>query len=329
MNIWVFFQIDDDQIHPASLEAITPAKQLGQVSAVILHPQARKHANTAFEYGADQVILNEDTEFNQFTPEVFSSTISAAVLKHQADVIFLPSTFQSRELAGMLSVDLNAGVLNDALSQKLIGNQLQITRPIFEGKINEEIRAVSAVKLVTVRSRMFSLPTQQPGRSGTFVEIEKQGTSGTKILETTRTSSGVNLANASAVISLGRGITNHPAFGLSEEETAKMGIEMSSSLAQILHAAIGASRAVVDAGYLPYDHQVGQTGKIISPDLYICLGISGSIQHLVGMRTSKIVVAVNKDPEAPIFQSADYGIIADLYDVLPHLSKFFKESLNR
>jgi len=328
MNAWIFFQIDEDKIHPASLEAITPAKQLGQVSAVILHPQARKYANTAFEYGIDQVFINEDTEFSQFTPEVFSSTIAAAVLKHQAVVIFLPSTFQSRELAGMLSVDLNAGVLNDALSLKLTDNQVQVTRPIFEGKLNEEIHATSVFKLVTVRSRMFAMPAKQPGKTGQLIEIEKLGLSETKIMESTRTSSGVNLANASVVVSLGRGITNHPAFGLSEDETSKKGIEMSSSLANILNAAIGASRAVVDAGYLPYDHQVGQTGKIISPDLYICMGISGSIQHLVGMRSSKIVVAINKDPEAPIFQSADYGMIADLFDVLPHLTEFFKEALN-
>lgn len=329
MNIWVFFQVEDDVILQTSLEAVTPAKELGKVSAIILHPNAKQLAKIAFEYGVEQVYLSEDSEFGLFNPELFASTIYSAANLHKPDVIFLPSTFQCRELTGMLSVDLNAGVINDAQSINLIDGWLNATRTIFEGKIIEQVRTSSKFKLITIRGRMYSMPAKQENASGNIIEVEKNGSSESKLLEVRQTSSGVNLTNASVVVSLGRGITNHPAFGLSEAETAQKGIEFANSLANVLNAAIGASRAVVDAGYLPYDHQVGQTGKIISPDLYISFGISGSIQHLVGMRSSKIIVAVNKDPDAPIFESADYGIVGDLYDYLPGLTESFKIALDK
>lgn len=322
MNIWVYFEIERGNILPTSLEALSLAKRLGDVSVVILHPKANDFAKVAFDHGASKAFIGVDTEFAQFSPELFSSTISAAANKHNPDVIILPSTFQSRELTGMLSIDLDCDVLNDATSISLEDDNMVASRPIYEGKIVEKIRANSAKKLVSVRGRMFPMPTAG-GATGEIVPIEKFGTVRSTVLSSQQTSSGVSLANANVVIAVGRGITNHPAFGLNEEDTANKGLELASDLVGIFNGALGASRAIVDAGYLPYDHQVGQTGKIISPNVYFGIGISGSIQHIVGMRGSKFVVAVNKDREAPIFQHANYGIVGDLYDHLPALIEKF------
>lgn len=324
MNIWVCWEIEHEDILPTSLEALSLAKRLGDVSVVILHPQASELAEKAFRFGASKAYIGTDSNFEHFSPEFFASTISAAAKKYQPDVIILPSTFQSRELTGMLSIDLDCDVLNDAISIELEDDYMIASRPIFEGKIVEKIRANSAKKLISIRGRMFPMPPVEEA-VGEIIPIDKVGTPRSTILDIRQTSSGVSLPNAGVVVVVGRGITNHPEFGLSEEETAKKGLELAMELAGIFNGALGASRAIVDAGYLPYDHQVGQTGKIISPDVYFGLGISGSIQHLVGMRGSKVVIAVNKDPNAPIFSHADYGIVGDVYDYLPHLIAKFRE----
>jgi len=324
MKVWVYFEIERGEVLPTSLEALSLAKRLGDVSALILHPKATELANIAFSYGITKAYTAPQADFDQFSPELFASTINAAAKKYAPDVIILPSTFQSRELTGMLSIDLDCDVLNDAISITLEDDNMTASRPIYEGKVIEKIRANSTMKLVSVRGRMFPIPRAEEV-DGEIVSIEKVGSARSIIHGSRQTSQGVSLANAGVVVAVGRGITNHPAFGISEEETARKGLSLASDLAGMFNGAVGASRAIVDAGYLPYDHQVGQTGKIISPDLYFGLGISGSIQHLVGMRGSKIVVAINKDPEAPIFQHADYGIVGDLYDHLPAIIEKFNE----
>lgn len=327
MNIWVYFEIERGAVSPTSLESISLAKRLGTVSVVILHPQAKTIADQAFKLGVSTAFINNSADLEEFSPELFSSTISKAAKAEKPDAIILPSTFQSRELTGMLSIDLECDVLNDALSISQEDDNVIATRPIYEGKVIEKIRANSTMKLISVRGRMFPVPNEEPVSDPKTVEIELSGSRRSNVIDRRQTSRGISLANAPVVVSVGRGITNHPAFGLSEVETAAKGIEQASELAGLLNGAVGASRVIVDAGYLPYDHQVGQTGKVISPDLYFGLGISGSIQHMVGMRGAKLVVVINKDPEAPLFQNADYGIIGDLYDYLPHIIEGFREVL--
>ena len=337
MNTWVYIDHFKGEALPASWEAIGVGKSLGSVTALVLGSGVEGLAKTAFEYGAEQVLLADDPELEDYRGEVYASTLSKLAAEQPPDLILLPTTTRGRELAGMAAIDLNTGVLVDVIALEADGDKIVATRPIYAGKLLEKTLCNAKPQIITLRSRAFPKPEQKAGASGTLTKVEPVSEGKTSVEGYATTESGVSLTDAGVIVSGGRGTSNNPALtppdGMDEKETeiwkAQEGFKLVGELAKVLGAAMGASRAAVDAGYIPYSHQVGQTGKVVSPDLYIANGISGAIQHLAGMRTSKVIVAINKDPDAPIFKVARYGVIGDMHQVLPALTEAFKNKLGK
>jgi electron transfer flavoprotein alpha subunit len=212
------------------------------------------------------------------------------------------------------------------------------TRPVYAGKLISKVVCSARPQLITLRVRAFPSPDADSSRTGQIDQISAavvEDDIATKVSGYTESSGGVSLNDAAVIVSGGRGVSNNPVLeppaGMDESEVeiwrAQEGFKLVGELASVLGAAVGASRAAVDAGYIPYEHQVGQTGKVVSPDLYIACGISGAIQHQAGMRTSKVIVAINKDSEAPIFKMARFGVVGDLFEILPPLTESLRDRL--
>ena len=338
MNTWVYIDHFKGNAMPASWETIGVAKTLGSVTALVLGSGIEALANTAFEYGADEVLLADDAALADFRPEAYATTLSKLAAERTPDLLLFPTTTRGRELAGMLAIDLKTGVMVDVTSLEAVGDKITVTRPIYGGKLLTRETCSSRPQIITLRGRAFPKPAQQSGKTGTLTRVAAAaGDFPTKVEGYTTSEGGVSLTDASVIVSGGRGVSNNPGLtppaGLDEKQTevwrAQQGFALVKDLASVLGAAVGASRATVDAGYVPYSYQVGQTGKVVSPDVYIACGISGAIQHLAGMRTSKVIVAINKDPEAPIFKLARYGVVGDLFQIVPALTAAFKKKMGK
>jgi electron transfer flavoprotein alpha subunit len=337
MNTWVYIDHFKGEAIPASWEAIGVGNSLGTVSALVFGSGVEGLAKTAFEYGAEQVLMADDPELADYRGEVYASTLSKLASEKSPDLILFPTTTRGRELAGMAAIDLNTGVLVDVIALETDGDKIVATRPIYAGKLLEKTICNAKPQIVTLRGRAFPKPEQKAGASGTLTKVDPIIEAKTEVEGYTTTEIGVSLTDAGVIVSGGRGTSNNPALtppdGMDEKEAeiwkAQEGFKLVGALAKVLGAAMGASRAAVDAGYIPYSHQVGQTGKVVSPDLYIANGISGAIQHLAGMRTSKVIVAINKDPDAPIFKVARYGVVGDMHKILPALTEAFKKKLGK
>jgi electron transfer flavoprotein alpha subunit len=235
----------------------------------------------------------------------------------------------------MVGVDLNTGVIPDVVEMDVTDGAVMAIRPIYAGKLLSKVTIPETrPQILTLRSRVFPKPEPEAGRSGDIesVDVEMEDPV-TQVKGYGETEAGVSLSDAAVIVSGGRGTANNPDLeppaDITDEKEqeiwrAQQGFKLVGELAGALGGAVGASRAAVDAGYIPYAHQVGQTGKVVSPDLYIAAGISGAIQHLAGMRTAKTIVAINKDPDAPIFKLARFGVVGDLFDVLPPLIEELK-----
>jgi electron transfer flavoprotein alpha subunit len=337
MNIWVYVDHFKGEALPTSWEVIGAAKALGgTVTALVLGSGVNGLAKSALEYGADAALLADDPALADYRAEAYTSTLTAAAAD-TPDAIFFPTTTRGRELAAMLAMDLKTGVLVDVTALELAGDKIVVTRPIYSGKLFAKETCSAKPPIVTLRGRAFPRPPQQSGKTGEVKKIAAKAETLTTVEGYAAAEGGVSLTDAGVIVSGGRGTSNNPALqppaGLDEKQQevwrAQQGFKLVGELASVLGAAVGASRAAVDAGYIPYPHQVGQTGKVVSPDLYIACGISGAIQHLAGMRTSKVIVAINKDPDAPIFKVARYGVVGDLFQVLPALTGSFKKKLGK
>jgi electron transfer flavoprotein alpha subunit len=342
-KILVFIDHFAGQVVPASWEAIgvgaSLAKQLGgDVVAIVLGHETEEIAQKAIEYGASRVLVVDAPELKDFRPEPYASVLSQ--LATEAEVLLLPTTSRTRELAGMVAVDLETGVMPDVIAFEIEDGSVLATRPIYAGKLlTKVICREKRPQILTLRSRAFPKPEPDSGRGGEVTRIEVDlGEIATEVTGYSKSEVGVSLTDAAIIVSGGRGVSNNPRLTppaeISDEHAqeiwrAQQGFTMIGELANVLGAAVGASRAAVDAGYIPYEHQVGQTGKVVSPDLYIACGISGAIQHLAGMRTAKTIVAINRDPEAPIFKLARFGVAGDLYNIVPPLTQALKERLGK
>ncbi|MEJ2304092.1 MAG: electron transfer flavoprotein subunit alpha/FixB family protein [Anaerolineales bacterium] len=344
-NIWVFVDHFKGEAHPGSWEAIGAARSLadqmgGGVTAVVIGSQVKPLADQAFTYGADEVLWADDARLEDYRSEVYATVLSKLAKDRGPDVILYPTTTRGRELAAVSAVDLDTGVVPDITDLEVQNGTIVATRPVYAGKLLCKAKCTTQPQVITLRVRAFEKPEEDASRVGTPTQVEVDLADEnilTQVAGYTQAEEGVSLSDAAVIVSGGRGVAVNPSLSppadLDDKQAeiwkAHQGFKLVEELAGVLGAAVGASRAAVDAGYIPYEHQVGQTGKVVSPDLYIACGISGAIQHLAGMRTSKMIVAINKDAEAPIFKLSRFGVVGDLYDVLPPLIEAFRERLGK
>jgi len=337
MNSLVYIDHFKGAVQPASWEALGVAKGLGSVSAVLFGTGLEALVKAAFEHGADEVLVADDPALADYRAEAFGSTLSALASSRTPDLILMPTTTRTREMAALAAIDLDTGVLVDLTDLALEGDMLVGTRPIYEGKLTEKITCSGRPVIATLRPRAFPKPEPDTSKKGTATKVPVSPESPTKVEGYAVAENVVNLTDAGVIVSGGRGVSISPSLkppdGMDEKQAelwrAQQGFKMVAELADVLGGAVGASRAAVDAGYIPYANQVGQTGKVVTPDLYIACGISGAIQHYVGMRNAKLIVAINKDSDAPIFKQARYGVVGDLFQILPALTQAFKRKLGK
>jgi electron transfer flavoprotein alpha subunit len=337
MKTLVYIDHFKGDVQPASWEALGLAKSFGTALAVVFGSGLDAVAQTALEYGADEVLVADDPGLLDFRAETYGATLAALAAVQSPNLILFPTTTRTRELAAMSAVDLNTNVITDAMGIEVDGDKVVVTRPIYEGKLFEKVTSSGTPQLVTIRGRAFPKPEQQAGKSGTITKVDAKTDALTTVDGYSVAAVGVSLSDAGVIVSGGRGVSNNPSLqppaGLDEKQAeiwrAQQGFALIGELASTLGAAVGASRAAVDAGYIPYTHQVGQTGKVVAPDLYIACGISGAIQHLAGIRSAKLVVAINKDADAPIFKQARYGVVGDLFQIVPALTEVFRKKLGK
>ncbi len=314
------------------------AEKGGEAAALILGDNLQGLSDLAFQYGAGQVFLGQDPELKEYRPELLADVIKSAAEAYQPEVMIFPTTSRGRTLAGMAAVDLNSGVMVDVIDLDWSGDNFTATRPIYAGKLLAKLQCSSTPQIITLRTRAFDKPEPDSSKTGTPSPLDvavDPGSIQTKVLSLEEKSSGVSLSDASVIVAGGRGVALNPnleapadlADDAAEIWKAEKGFALIQELADVLGAAVGASRASVDAGYIEYDHQVGQTGKVVSPDLYIACGVSGAIQHLAGMRSSKVIVAINKDQDAPIFNFARFGVVGDMHEILPPLTEALRTYL--
>lgn len=337
MKTLVYVDHFKGDIQPSSWEALGLAKSFGTAVAVVFGAGVDDVAKAALEYGADEVLVADDASLVDYRAETYASTLSALASSQSPDLILFPTTARTREMASMAAVDLNSGVLTDLISLEADGDSFVATRPIYEGKVLEKTTCSAKPVMATIRGRAFPKPEREAGKSGTITKVEAKGEAKSTVEGYSASESAVNLGDAPVIVSGGRGVSNNPSLtppdGMDEKQAeiwrAQQGFALVTELAKTLGGAVGASRAAVDAGYITYAHQVGQTGKVVAPDLYIACGISGAIQHLVGMRNAKVIVAINKDADAPIFKQARYGVVGDLFQIVPALTEAMKKKLGK
>jgi electron transfer flavoprotein alpha subunit len=307
-TIWVLIENDNGQAAHSSLEVLGKAAQLGRAEAIVL-------GSAAGEYGAEKVYVHEDAAYDTFLTLPAVDTISELLKQHQPDLLLLATTYDLRDIAARLNVRNTMGLITDATDLSFEGDDLRVTVPWGGENLVTVTHPQPGTGIVLTRPKAFGLERFE-GRNAEVETLSitlNADSQKIKILDRVEVpSEGPALEDASVIVSGGRGLGKAENFHFVEELAAALG------------GAAGATRAIVDAGWLPYSYQVGQTGKTVKPTLYIACGISGAIQHLAGMKGSKYIVAINKDEHAPIFSVADLGVIGDALTVLPQLTQEVK-----
>ncbi|MEA3305209.1 MAG: electron transfer flavoprotein subunit alpha [Candidatus Omnitrophota bacterium] len=325
-DVWVFCEQNKNTIQSISWELLGKGRELAdklgtKLCGVLLGHDIKDKAKEIFARGADKVYLIDSPKLSHYQNEPYSKALAKLAEKYSPEILLCGATTMGRSLISKVAVKLAAGLTADCTGLEIDTKErlLLQTRPAFGGNIMATIITPERrPQMATVRHKVMKEAAAQEGRKGELIEEQIEESllsSRTKLLDIVEEiESTVNLAEANIIVSGGRGIGNRENFKMLEE------------LALAIGGAVGASRAAVDAEWMPYSHQVGQTGKTVCPKIYIACGISGQIQHLIGMQSSKIIVAINKDPDAPIFKVATYGIIDDLFKVIPFLTRHFKEA---
>ncbi len=321
-NILVFAEQRNATLKSYATEAVSEGRRLasaasGSLSACLIGDGLSALTEQVKNHGADEILLAEHGDFVNYVPGAYATALASAAQDSGAEVILLSSSAMGRELAALLAAKLDASLLSDIIATNWAGDHLEVTRPIYAGKAMLKVAARGKPVIVTLRPNVFA--AEEAAGSGSVKSLAVTPTEADKRVRVVDTalkeSTRPELTEASTIVSGGRGMGGPEHYPVIE------------ALADTLGAAVGASRAAVDAGWRPHTDQVGQTGKTVSPNLYIACGISGAIQHLAGMSSSKVIVAVNSDPEAPIFKLADYGIVGDLFEVVPALDSAVKDLL--
>ena len=324
-GVWVWVEQFNGKVTSPSWETIGAARSIAdvygcQVTACLFGQGVKGPAQEAIHHGADTVFLADDATLADFRVEAYASLLGKLAEEHKPAVILLGATSGGRELAPSVAVALETGAIADVIALEVENGNVVATRPVYSGKLLSKCTIPERrPQVISLRPRAFPRRAPDADRSGKVIQVTPalaEEDIKNKVTGFAAAEGQVSLADAGIIVSGGRGVNGAEGFAPIRE------------LAQILGAAVGASRAAVDAGWIPYTHQVGQTGKTVSPDLYIACGISGAIQHQAGMRTSKVIVAINRDPEAPIFKLAHYGVVGDLFQVMPALTAAFEEKLD-
>ena len=320
-NVLVFVERRDGEIKRASLEAVSTGRGIadslgGELVAVAVGSGAGDAASSCGAHGADRLLVADAEHLDLYTPDGYARCVAAAQAQAEAGIVLLSSTAMGKDLAARVTARLGGSQISDCIEIAAEADgTLRGKRPVYSGKAFARVSIPGAVRpaVATLRPNVFPLSTADGSRSAACAPLEGAPAAGELKTRTVKLETAgkqeLDVAEASVIVSGGRGLKGPENFSLVRD------------LADALGAAVGASRAVVDDGWIPHNHQVGQTGKVVSPNLYVAVGISGAIQHLAGMSSSKVIVAINKDAEAPIFKVADYGIVGDLFEVLPELTQ--------
>jgi len=319
-DVLVVAEIRDGTVKKISLEMLGEGRSIadqlgGEVQAVALGHGVADVATSLAHYGAQKIFVADDPSLENYTAEGYTNVLANLVKQTQPALVLLGATTAGKDLAPRLAARLAVGLASDCTGFTVQDGEILMTRPIYAGKAISTVKETDRPYMATIRPNIFAAPEADTSRAAEVENIPADaGEIRAKVLELIMEAGArVELTEADIVVSGGRGLKAPENFALIDE------------LADVLGAAVGASRATVDAGWKDHSYQVGQTGKVVTPTLYIACGISGAIQHLAGMKTSKCIVAVNKDPEAPIFKVADYGIVGDLFKVVPVLTEEFKK----
>ena len=314
--IWVYAEVVEERLTSTTLEMLSKAAGVGTAEALLLGPVPDDAVQTLANHGACKIYRSADLVFRDYLTLPAVETISGLIEKHRPSVMLFGSSYAGRDLAAGLSARLNCGAIADVGDFVLKDGSVEATIPALGGSYQNTSTLVSpGTKILLVRPKSFEAKPRP--QSVTVEEVAAPSSAETRKVRVTERvtvkQEGPQLEGANVVIAGGRGLKSAEHF------------EMLRQLAELLGGAIGATRAVVDAGWVPYSLQVGQTGKTVKPNLYIACGISGAVQHLAGMKSSKTIVAINKDPEAPIFQFSDLGVVGDVFKVVPQLIEEIKK----
>lgn len=325
MIILAFAEQREGKFKKSAFEVTQAAKRIagelgGELVTAVIGGKVGAIAGELGAYGASRVLAVEDPRLHYYSTTAYAKILAEIARREGAGIVLLPASQMGRDLSSRLGTKLNAGVAADCTALTVAGGEIIATRPVYAGKAMITVKVVSPVKIFTLRPNVF---TASPVSGAAAAAIEQCAVElsdadfSCKATSVKIAEGRPDVTEASIIVSGGRGMKGPEHFHLVE------------TLADVLGGAVGASRAVVDAGWRPHDEQVGQTGKTVSPSLYVACGISGAVQHIAGMSSSKCIVAINKDKDAPIFQIADYGIVGDIFEVLPAFTAELKKTLGK
>ena len=322
-GVMIIAEQRDGEIRKISYELVSEGRRLAdslgqEITAILIGSNIKEKASILGHYGADRVMVADDPRLETYTTEAYVSVIAELVKAEDPAILLIGASVQGKDLAARLSARLNIGMAQDCLSFSIEDGNLVASRPIYAGKAYAKVTfSNSWPQMAATRPNVMTLNEPDTSKSTEIIDAIfslEDSALRTKVIDVMKDESGkVDLTEADKIVSGGRGMKGPEHYKVLEE------------LADLIKATVGASRSAVDAGWRPHTDQVGQTGKVVSPNLYIACGISGAIQHLAGMSTSKFIVAINKDPDAPIFQKADYGVVDDLSKVVPVLTEEIKK----
>lgn len=330
-DVWVFIEHEQGRLAHVSFELLGEGRKLADALGCKLcgmllcgNEGVEDFVREAVAYGAEKVYVTESPLLKEYRTDPYASGAVNLIRTFKPEIVLFGATTQGRDFAGTVATTIETGLTADCTGLDIDPEKkmLRQTRPAFGGNIMATILDYPNYRpqMATVRPKVFAMPARDDSRKGEVIKEPLPITEDkirTKILEFIKGAEAVNLVDAEIIVSGGRGIGNAENFKIIRE------------LADVLGAAVGASRATVDAGWISYDHQVGQTGRTVRPKIYFACGISGAIQHQAGMKTSDVIIAINKDPDAPIFKVATYGIVGDIFTIVPMLTQEFRKRLGR
>ena len=320
-KVLVFSEFRDGELRNVSIEAIAAGKMQAdgaEVVGVLVGESVAHLSGSLINYGADRVVVVNHPDLKNYTTDGYQQAYMQVIESENPNFIIMGHTAMGKDLSPRIAMKLKAGLISDAIGIERNGSEVIFTRPIYSGKAFEKKRVREGIVFATIRPNNIAPLEKDETREGEVVHFNVVIQDIRTVIQNVirKATGGVDLSEAKIIVSGGRGVKSSEGFKPLQE------------LADVLGGAVGASRGACDAGYCDYALQIGQTGKVVTPDLYFAIGISGAIQHMAGMSNSKVIVAINKDPEAPIFKAADYGIVGDLFEIVPILTEELKNALN-